>query len=126
MVIIKRKKQIPRDRIQDVQSNRMGVYSPYYAVDGVQSSSQPIKVDSLPPKVRSNFTDKDFFSKLFTKSNYSVNGALVGGAIGLGVALYKRNHYVVYSFVGGVIGIIATNLLMKNYTFEKKVKQINK
>ena len=114
-----------RYRKRPTVQQRVAVSSPYYAIDG-QQSKQPLNAENAPSSMKQKFTDKDFFSKLFTKSNYSVNGALVGGAIGMGVALYKRNHYFIYTFVGGVVGVIATSILMKNYTFEKKVKTQNK
>src|ERR1017187_6280288 len=95
-----------------IVKRRVNISSPYYSLDGGMTGGDQPKTanpNAISSDLKTKFADKDFFKNLFTKSSYAVNGALLGGTVGLGLSLYKRSNYIVYTFVGGIVGIIATN-----------------
>lgn len=107
------------------QRHPINVSSPYYGVTnnqyvgGNERTSQRDEKQMMSADGKKSFDFKSI-SELFGKTDMSINGALVGGGIGLGVALYRRQHYLVSVFVGGTFGFLISNLLFKNYSITKK------
>lgn len=119
-IMNKRRVINPKDIQQPINANM--VSSPYYKVSAHhysdngshKSDNSAISADGKKSFEYSKISD------LFAKTDMSINSALVGGAIGLGVALYRRQQYFISIFIGGAIGLIGGGFLFKNYKFEKK------
>jgi hypothetical protein len=93
------------------------VYNPYAkrTID-----KRAMMLNSTGNEIASTMKVGDYVNLAFEKNTYSFNGALLGAAIGLGFALYKRQSYVFYSIVGATLGYVATNILTKKYFKNKE------
>lgn len=63
---------------------------------------------------------KTNLNKIATITDSTMKFAFVGGIVGLGIALYRRNSYIVSPIIGIVIGGIVANVINNNVQIIKK------
>lgn len=98
----------------------------YYGIDAVKnnvtvSELNKNKADAKESKtvlnVGSKIADKikaikdnEYTNNIMSKNKKSVNGALVGGGIGLLLGFYKSQNLFLYTSVGALSGILIANV----------------
>ena len=61
-----------------------------------------------------DITDKSYASKIKTNSRNNMNGALVGGGIGILIGVASRQNFYITGLIGLIIGrLFITNLMKK-------------
>jgi|TARA_R110000751_G_scaffold90890_5_gene178242 hypothetical protein len=89
--------------------NIIGEESPPIQEAKVVKDSDYISKDTIE-NVKNNLQAKNIIESTKTKSKHTVNGALIGGVIGLAYALMKGNNKLISSAIGILAGGFAGNI----------------